>query len=132
MRYSFENRVRLQKDFDYIKKNAVKADCSAFILYMAHPQKPQEISRLGVVASKRIGNSVVRHHAKRIFREVFRNNPPTTPCDILIFVRRGYSKFEFQKLTEKFVKSVEFCAKKIEERLAHTPQAESKNIADEE
>ena len=112
MRFTCENRVRLQKDFDYIKENGVKADCSAFILYMALPEKPREYSRLGVVASKRVGKSVERHRAKRVFREIFRTSPAEMPMDILVFVRRGFYKFEFSALKAKFEKATSIFAKK--------------------
>lgn len=108
MRFSAENRVRLQRDFDFIKSNGVKADCSAFILYMAPPREPRDFPRLGVIASRRIGNSVVRHRAKRIFREIFRTSDLSGKnCDVLVFVRRGYSKFEFANLKRKFEGALE-------------------------
>lgn len=107
MRFSIENRVRLQRDFDFIKTNGIKADCSAFILYIAPAQEPRDFPRLGVIASKRIGNSVVRHNAKRIFREIFRNSDLNgVNSDILVFVRRGYFKFEFANLKNKFEKAL--------------------------
>ena len=103
--------MRLQRDFDFIKSNGVKADCSAFILYMAPPREPRDFPRLGVIASRRIGNSVVRHRAKRVFREIFRTSDTAgRNCDILVFVRRGYSKFEFANLKRKFEGALEkFC-----------------------
>ena len=113
MRFARENRVRLQKDFDYIKENGVKADCSAFILYIAPPEEPREYSRLGVVASKRVVNSAIRHRAKRVFREIFRNSPTEKPMDILVFVRRGFLKFEFSALKAKFEKATSIFAKKL-------------------
>lgn len=116
MRFTFENRVRLQRDFDYIKENGVKADCSAFILYMALPKEPRMQSRLGVVASKRVGNSVVRHKAKRVFREVFRNSQIPEPLDILIFVRRGFYKFEFATLKEKLERAISSFLKKASKK----------------
>ena len=110
MRFTLENRVRAQRDFDFIRSNGVKADCSAFILFMARPDAPRGHSRLGVVASKRIGNSVYRHRAKRIFREIFRTSGTPLPCDILVYVRRGVFKFAFADLKEKFERAVgEFC-----------------------
>lgn len=70
---------------------------------MAPAQSARKYSRLGVIASKRVGNSVVRHHAKRIFREIFRTSDLAGKnCDILVFVRRGYSKFKFENLKRKF------------------------------
>ncbi len=44
-----------------------------FILYLAPNQLPH--NRLGVVASRKIGNSVVRNRIKRAVREAFRRYP---------------------------------------------------------
>lgn len=112
MRFTLENRVRAQKDFDSIRNDGVKADCSAFILFMARPDGPRGHSRLGVVASRRIGNSVYRHRAKRIFREIFRTSEIPADCDILVYVRRGVFKFAFADLKAKFERAVnDFCKK---------------------
>jgi ribonuclease P protein component len=39
-------------------------------------RRPAEGARLGIVASRKLGNSVQRNRAKRLIREIFRNNPP--------------------------------------------------------
>lgn len=47
--------------------------------------------RLGVVASRKVGNAVVRNRAKRLWREIFRLNQQLLPvdCDVLVIVRKG-------------------------------------------
>lgn len=48
-------------------------------------------SRLGVVASKKVGGAVQRNRAKRLVREVFRTSPELFPggVDLVVIVRPG-------------------------------------------
>ena len=68
------------------------------------PRPENSASRLGLVTSKKVGCAVERNTARRRFRAIFRECAPdfAVPCDILVFVRRGYAKFEYAKLREKF------------------------------
>ncbi len=102
MRFGKESRVRLAKDFEFLKKNSTKADCSAFVFYL-YPNA-QKRSRLAVITSKRVGCAVERNLARRRFRAIFRTVAPNLPkcVDILVFVRRGYVKFDYQVLLKKF------------------------------
>lgn len=106
MRFGSQNRLHLARDIEFVKKNSAKTDCSAFVFYCL-PRPDSKYSRIAIVASKKVGNAVVRTHARRIFREIFRASYPDfkMPADIMVFVRRNYDKFEFQKLHRKFVKA---------------------------
>lgn len=44
--------------------------------------------RLGIAASQKIGNAVVRNKAKRRVRELFRAHKPLTGIDIVVIPRR--------------------------------------------
>ena len=44
--------------------------------------------RLGIAASQKLGNAVVRNRAKRLVRELFRSHKPLTGIDIVVIPRR--------------------------------------------
>ena len=60
--------------------------------------------RLGIVASKKLGGAVVRNKAKRLIREVFRNNPPRVEpaVDILVIPRRELLTANYPDIEDDF------------------------------
>lgn len=58
------------------------------ILYVA--ASGEGLSRIGIVASRKVGNAVVRNRSKRRLREVFRLNQQTfaAPLDIVAIVKK--------------------------------------------
>ena len=47
-------------------------------------------TRLGIVASRKLGNSVTRNRAKRLIREVFRTaSAPERPLDLVVIPKAG-------------------------------------------
>lgn len=51
---------------------------------------PNEVGapRLGIAASQKIGNAVIRNRAKRLVRELFRSRKPLKDIDIVVIPRR--------------------------------------------
>ncbi|MDH5715135.1 MAG: ribonuclease P protein component [Candidatus Aminicenantes bacterium] len=72
-RFTRKYRLTTQSDFKRVYQVGKKLYSPFFILYLA----PNHLrhNRLGVVASKKIGNSVVRNRIKRLVREAFRRYP---------------------------------------------------------
>ena len=61
-------RPQFEKVMDQGQKRRIEAFCTVFFLPNGLDRK-----RLGIIASKKIGNAVVRNLAKRKVREVFRH-----------------------------------------------------------
>lgn len=63
-------------------------------------------TRLGIVASKKLGKSVVRNRLKRLIREVFRRNRKLFPkdSDLVIIPKRVSHNIDYRILREEFEK----------------------------
>lgn len=64
--------------------------------------------RLGVVASRRVGNAVCRNRAKRVLREVFRHTRPaqSSSLDIVLVARRAILGVKADKVAKLFAERV--------------------------
>ena len=81
-----------------------------FIYY----QKNENITRVAVSVSKKIGNSVKRNHAKRIIRELVRPNiNKFKPANLVVVVKKDLFGVNFEKLTNEKFRCFELNEKKI-------------------
>ena len=88
--------MEIKKNYDSLKKNSdflnvyVKGKSKAnryLVMYVA--QNNLSINRLGISVSKKVGNSVVRHHLTRLIREAYRlnSNMFNSSLDIVVIAR---------------------------------------------
>ncbi len=72
--FSFSKKEKIKKkdDFNNVFKNGQFVKLKYYIC--RYLQNSLDNSRIGIVISKRIGNSVKRNYEKRILREFFRQN----------------------------------------------------------
>jgi ribonuclease P protein component len=79
----------------------ISGDCLVFILKRRDEGAPL---RLGITASRKIGNAVERNRARRLIREAFRAVFPELPgaLDIVVIVRRPLGERKMQAVLDEW------------------------------
>ena len=93
------NSIKKNKDFQLVYKTGKSYANKYLVMYV---MKNHDVrSRIGISVSKKVGNSVVRHHITRLIREIFRLNEDMieTGLDIIV-VARPTSKEQSYKTIE--------------------------------
>lgn len=85
-------------------------ECGSFVIFVRAFPKPSgqaPLRRLGVIASRRVGGAVKRNRAKRILREVFRQNQELLPeqVDILLVARRGVEQYSYRDILIRYIRA---------------------------
>ena len=73
--------------------------------------------RLGIAATKKFGGAVDRNRAKRLIREVFRNNKIAPGFDIVVVPRRELLKASLATLEDDYRNNVARCLRQGQRRL---------------
>lgn len=106
--FLYSRKERLSTRFEYL---SVKESGSSFRynhFWLQLKANNLEYSRLGVIASKRVGNAVKRNQAKRIIRELFRKyrSHILVPSDVVVLARSSITKLSFSELEQLFIKAL--------------------------
>lgn len=106
-----ENRIKKNEEIAKIVLSKQKVRSDYFFIYY---QKNEDITRVAVSVSKKIGNSVKRNHAKRIIRELVRPNLNNfKPTNLVIVVKKDLYDVDFNKLKIEMFRCLELIEKKI-------------------
>ena len=62
----------------------------------------RKLSRLGIVAPRRLGKAVRRNQSKRLVREFFRHNKPVAGLDLVVLPRRDFLDAPFAILLDDY------------------------------
>jgi ribonuclease P protein component len=96
-------RIRKKKDFLFIYRKGHRYRGKYFtLIYLANNLV---FPRMGVVASKKVGNAVQRNRVKRWMRELFRRNKGLlkAPIDILIVAKKEVQDVSWPMISKEYL-----------------------------
>lgn len=98
-----ENRLKKNKEFNYIYKKGKYINSSNFTLnyvdtYLKFP-------KFGVSVGKKVGNSVVRSRTKRVMTEIIRNNLDKIACkNYVVVLKPGFNEHTYFEIEQEFLR----------------------------
>jgi ribonuclease P protein component len=99
--FSKAQRVRRRGEFQRVFETGYRVSSRYFTLVLAPGESPA--TRLGIVASRKLGDAVRRNLAKRLIREVFRHlDMPPAALDVVVIPRRELFDAPFSDLERDF------------------------------
>lgn len=103
---SFPRTARLtrSRELNTVRAEGVRVHAGPFLIQLRRDERSTSGPRLGVIATRRIGNAVARHRSKRRMREVFRKNreilPPGT--EVVLIARDGIEDLAWSELVSRY------------------------------
>ena len=95
--------IKKNSDFQAIYRTAKSYANRQLVMYVRKTENTQ--SRIGISVSKKVGNSVVRHHLARLVRESFRLNRDTLEegLDIIVVARAAAKDSDYKTIERAFM-----------------------------
>jgi ribonuclease P protein component len=91
-----QERIRRRADFQQVYDRGVRMHARFMTVFVLANSLP--VTRLGVAATRKLGDAVRRNRAKRLVREVFRRNKTVPGFDVVVVPRRELLDAEFSSL----------------------------------
>ena len=103
-----QNRLTSTKDFQNVTKTGVRVYSDIAVIYALANPTSQKNSEVGLIVSKVVGNSVVRHKVSRQLRNIVNESLETIPGNIQIVIRAlpKVTEIEFSELSKMITDSV--------------------------
>jgi ribonuclease P protein component len=100
--FAYFEHIHTQRDFNKVFKNGLRLENKAIKILAYIRKDGQDIRRLGLITSKRVGTAVIRNRTKRRVREIFRiNKHLLEPSLDLIFILKSETiVLDYKKLEE--------------------------------
>ena len=107
------NRLLNPRGFQEVRRMGHRIHCGPFI-FQCHVSESLTTPRLGIVASRRVGNAVKRNYGKRMFRELFRKHAAELPqgSELVIVLRSNFNRHSFENLGARLLRACHTIQKK--------------------
>ena len=116
-----EFRIKNSNEFSSIRSVGLRRVMPCFITQLKFSESHEAgaefppLTRLGVIASRRVGNAVLRNRGKRIIRRLFYKHRSLLPVgsQLVVILRLGFNTVNFDQLEADFLESCAWYAKKF-------------------
>ena len=90
--------LKKNRDFQNVYRNGKSKANKYLVMYVLENQL--DINRLGISVSKKVGNSVIRHHLTRLIRESYRLNKEmfNSGLDIVVIARESAKDRKYKEI----------------------------------
>ncbi len=103
-----DRKLRRRSEFQRVFDTGRRAHGRLFTVVAAPSQGGT--TRLGIVASRKLGGAVVRNRAKRLIREVFRTSVHSTrPVDLVVIPKNALLSSDFEGLKREYQATIRRC-----------------------
>ena len=94
----FTEKLRKNHQFQFVYKNGRSYANKYFVMIIK--ENGTEVNRIGISVSKKVGNSVVRHHVTRLIRESYRLHESVfnSGLDIVVVARKSAAGASYQEV----------------------------------
>ena len=99
----FSESLKKNKDFQVVYKKGKSYGNKYLVMYIL--KNDLNKNRLGISVSKKVGNSIVRHHLTRLLRESYRLNEEKFPCgyDLVVIARTAAKDKTFHEIESALI-----------------------------
>lgn len=115
--------MRKRAEFARIQANGERVNTERFVLILARQLDAPARARLGITASRRIGNAVARNRAKRLVRAAFRETAElfAEGLDLVVIVRRPLGERKLADVVAEWRGAASAVARRTRALLARAP-----------
>ena len=95
--------IKKNREFQSIYRGGTSHANRLLVMYVT--ENEQGVNRIGISVSKKVGNSVVRHHITRLIREIFRlnNDRIKAGVNIIVVARPAAKNSDYRHLESAYL-----------------------------